>query len=100
MLLAVDEFHPCRQRDVASGELDWAIYIDLHRHDVVNITLHNDVFQVEDDLGDVFGDAVDGGELMQGLVELHRSYCCTRNGRKQHTTQRVADGVAEPWLEW
>jgi hypothetical protein len=59
----------------------------------------DEALEVEDDLGDVLLDALDGRELVQDGVDLDARDRGTRDGRQQGATQRVAERVAEAGLE-
>ncbi len=64
-----------------------------------DVDVQHDVLEVQDDVGDVLGDAVDGVELVERVVEAHGRDGRTRDRRQQRAAQRVADGVAEAGLE-
>jgi len=59
-----------------------------------------DTFQVENDIGDVFSDAFDRGELVLYAIDLEGRDCDALQGRKQHTTKGITDGYPEATLEW
>ena len=56
--------------------------------------LETELFQVQNDVGDVFHDAVDGGELVHRAVDLDGGDGRAFEGGEQHAAERVADGVA------
>jgi hypothetical protein len=55
--------------------------------------------EVEDDLGDVLLDALDGRELVEHRVDLDARDRGTGDRGEQGATKRVAEGVAEAGLE-
>jgi hypothetical protein len=59
----------------------------------------DEVLQVEDDVGDVLGDTLDGVELVEGVVEAHLGDRCAGDRRQQGPPQRVPQGVAEAGLQ-
>ena len=59
----------------------------------------HDVLEVEDDVGDVLGDAGDGVELVERVVEADRRDGRAGDRRQQGAAQRVAERVAEAGLE-
>ena len=59
----------------------------------------HDVLQVQDDVGDVLGDAGDGVELVERVVEAHLGDGGAGDRRQQRAPERVAERVAEAGLE-
>jgi hypothetical protein len=59
----------------------------------------DEVLEVEDDVGDVLGDALDGVELVEGVVEPELGDGPARDRGEQGTAQRVAERVAESGLQ-
>ena len=55
--------------------------------------------QVEDDVGDILDDAVDGLELVVHAVDLDRRDGGALDGAEEHAAEGVADGVAVTGLE-
>src|SRR5439155_18084319 len=66
---------------------------------LVRVDAQHQVLVVEDDVGDVFLDPGDGGELVQGVVEAQLGDGRAGDRRQQSAAQRVAEGVAEAGLE-
>ena len=77
-----------------------ATHVDPEGHGLVAVATQLHVLQVQDDVGHVLHDTVDGGELVQGIVELDLRDRCARNGREQGPPERVAECVPEARLEW
>jgi hypothetical protein len=59
----------------------------------------HDVLQVEEDVGGVLGDALDGRELVELGVLADVGDGRPRDRGQQGAAERVAEGVAEPGLE-
>ena len=59
----------------------------------------HDVLQVQDDVGDVLGDACDGVELVEGVIEADLGDGGAGDRRKQGAAEGVAECVAEAGLE-
>ena len=87
------------QLDVAGGDVGRAADVEADHDRLLGAGREHDVLQVQDDVGDVLGDAGDGVELVEGVVEAHRGDGCARDRRQQGAPQGVADGVAEAGLE-
>ena len=88
--------------DVGRGDVGvgaGALGVETQRDGLVAVHLKDEVLQVEDDVGDVFSDALDRGELVQRVVEANLRDARARNRRQQRAAQRVAQGVAEAGLE-
>jgi hypothetical protein len=61
---------------------------------IAGMGLELDLLQVQDDVGDIFDDAVHGGELVHGAVNLDGGDGGAFERAEQHAAERVADGVA------
>ena len=59
---------------------------------------NDEVFDVEDDVGDVLADAGDRVELVERVVETHLRHGGARNAREQRSPKRVAKCVTEAGL--
>ena len=59
----------------------------------------DEVLEVDDDLGDVLLDALDGRELVEDAVDLDARDRGTGDRGQQSTAERVAEGVAEARLQ-
>src|SRR4051794_19917490 len=81
--------------DVGSGHDAGAGLAQHHGHRLVVLAGDHEALEVEDDLGDVFLDALDGGELVQGTLHLDAGHGGPRDRGQQGATQRVAERVAE-----
>jgi hypothetical protein len=65
----------------------------------VGVHLERDHLQVEDDVGRILDHALDGRELMQHAVDLHRGDGRAFDRRQQHAPHGVADRGAETAFE-
>ena len=95
----VEDLDVGRALDVAGGDGGRALDVDAAGHRVGRLRRDDDVLEVEDDVGDVLGDALDGVELVEGVVEAHHRDRRAGDRRQQGAAQRVAEGVAEAGLE-
>ncbi len=76
-----------------------AALAQIHDHRLVVFAGEHDALDVQQDLGDVFLDTRQSGELMQGTGNTHGGHGSTRDRAQQRATQRVAERVAEARLE-
>ena len=88
-----------RGRDVGGGDVTGALLAQVHGDGLVVLGGDDEVLEVQDDLGDVLLDALDGGELVQHAVDLDARDRGTGDRRQQGTAERVAERVAEAGLE-
>jgi hypothetical protein len=87
------------RRDVGRGDLTGAGLAQVHAHRLVVLAGDDELLEVQHHLGDVLGDAGDGGELVQHPVDAKARDGGTRDGRQQRAPQRVSEGVAKAWLQ-
>ena len=76
-----------------------ALHVEAQLHRLVGVHDEDEVLEVEQDVGGVLGDALDGGELVELGVEPDVGDGGTGDGRQQGAPQRVAERVAEAGLE-
>ena len=88
-----------RRRDVRGGDRARTLLAQVHVHRLVVLGRDDEVLEVQDDVGDVLGHARHGRELVQHALDPDAGDSGTGNRRQQRTAQRVADRVAETWLE-
>ena len=86
--------------NVGGRDLGGATSVETQGHRLIAVHHEDEVLEVEDDVGDVLSNTLDGVELVKGVVEAHLRHGCARDGRQQCAAQRIADGVAETRLEW
>ena len=99
MQVGVVDLDAGRWRDVGASDLTRALLAQVHHDGLVVLAGHDQVLDVEDEIGDVLLDAGDRGELMQDVGNADRRDRCARDARQQGTAQRVAERVAESRLE-
>ena len=81
------------------GDVGRAAHVEAQRHRLVGLAREHEVLEVEDDVGDVLGDAGDGVELVERVVEADLGDGRAGDRREQRAAQRVAERVAEAGLE-
>src|SRR4051794_553056 len=96
----VEDLDAGGQVDVLRGDLTGAgddeRGLDLGR---VGVHAADDALEVQHDVRHVLGDALDRGELVRDPLDAHAGDRRPRERGQQHTTQRVAEGVAEAAIE-
>ena len=98
--VAVEHAHTGRALDVAGGNHARTASVETQGDLFVEVAGEHDIFQVQDDVGDVLDNTGDGVELVEGVVEPHHGDGGTGHRRQQRAAQRVAEGVAETRLKW
>jgi hypothetical protein len=96
---AVEDGHVGRCLDVGGGHLPRAPHVDPDGDGVVGLAGDDEVLEVQDHVGDVLGDAADGVELVQGVIETHLGDGRTGDRRQQRAAQGRAERVPEPGFE-
>ena len=99
MLLRIGNGDARRRGDVPGSSLALAALAQVHDHRLVILAGEHDALDVEQDLGDVFLNTRQSGELMQGSGDTHGGHGSTRDRTQQRATQRVTERVAEARLE-
>ena len=85
--------------DVSGRDHAGAGLAQHHGDRLVVLAGDDEALEVEDDLGDVFLDALDGGELVQRRVHLDAGDRGTGDRGEQGPAQGVAERVAEAGLQ-
>ncbi len=85
--------------DVGGGDVTGAGLAQVHHDRLVVLGGDDDALEVEDDLGHVLGDALDGRELVQDGVDLDAGDRGARDRAEERTAQGVAERVAEARLQ-
>jgi hypothetical protein len=67
--LRVEDLHVGVGGDVRRRDLGRTADVEAKGHRLVAVHPQDEVLQVQDDVGDVLGDALDGVELVEGVVE-------------------------------
>src|SRR6185437_14691468 len=91
--------HAGRRDDVTRGDLTGPLLAQVHGDGLVLLGRHDETLEVQDDVGDVFLDAGDGGEFVQHTVDANAGDRCAGNRRQQRTPKRIAKGVTESGLQ-
>ncbi len=90
---AIHQLNILVEFDVAGRDLAFLVHRKHQRLLIAGVGLEFDLLQVQHDVGDIFHDALDGGELVHRAVQFDG-----RDGRaferaEQHAAQGIADGV-------
>ena len=88
-----------RRRDVGGGDVTGTGLAQVHGDRLVVLGGDDQTLEVEDDLGDILLDALDGRELVENAVDLDRGDRRTRDRGEQGAAKRVAQRVTEARLE-
>ena len=99
MEVGVEDLDIRRGANVAGGRVARAADVEPQRHRLVGGHPQDEVLQVEDDVGDILLHALQGGELVERLVEPNLGDGGAGDRRQQRAAQRVAERVAEAGLE-
>ena len=97
--LGVVHRHAGRRDDVTRGDLTGALLAQVHGDRLVLLRGHDETLEVQDDVGDVFLDAGDGGELVQHTVDANAGDRSAGDRRQQCAPKRIAKGVTESGLQ-
>src|SRR3954451_24590494 len=87
------------RRPGTGGDLGRTLGLQVHRGRLLEVGAHDELLQVQDDVGDVLGDLGNRRELMQHAVDPDRRDRRPGDRRQQRATERVPNRVAEPGLE-
>ena len=85
--------------DVIGGDLTGANCLNTHCLRTIGVQLCSDTLQVQDNFGNVFLDALNGGELVNHAVDLDAGHGDTGQRGKKHTTQAIAQCDAKATLQ-
>ena len=99
MPLRVQNFDVVALLDVVSGDLTGADCLNTHCLRTIGVQLCSDTLQVQDNFGNVFLDALNGGELVNHAVDLDAGHGDTGQRGKKHTTQAIAQCDAKATLQ-
>ena len=100
MHVGVEDLDAGGQVDVLGRDLAGA-GDDQRRLDLGRVGVHaaDDALEVQDDVGDVLGDALDRRELVGDALDAHAGDGGAGERGEQHAAQRVAERVAEAAVE-
>ena len=97
--LRVQNFDVVALLDVVSGDLTGADCLNTHCLRTIGVQLCSNTLQVQDNFGNVFLDALNGGELVNHAINLDAGHGDTGQRGKKHTTQAVAQCDAKATLQ-
>ena len=96
MPLRVQNFDVVALLDVVSGDLTGADCLNTHCLRTIGVQLCSNTLQVQDNFGNVFLDALNGGELVNHAINLDAGHGDTGQRGKKHTTQAIASVMPKP----
>ena len=99
MLVGIENLDLTVGLNVARSHFALAGCLDVNGLGTVTVQAGNDALDVQHDLGDVFLDARDGGELMDNAVDLHAGNSNTGQTGQKDPSERIAQGVSEASLQ-
>ena len=85
--------------DVTRGHRARALLLQAQLRAIARVHADRDRLEVQQDVDDVFLDALDAGVLVQHAFDLSLGDGAAGHGREQHPAQRVAERMAEATLE-
>ena len=88
------------RRDVSGRDVARALLAQVHDDRLVVLARDDELLDVQDDLGDVFLDTGHCRELVQHAFDADAGDGRAGDRRQQGAAKRVAERVAEAWLEW
>jgi len=97
--LRVQNFDVVALLDVVSSDLTGTNCLNTHCLRTIGVQLCSDTLQVQDNFGNVFLDALNGGELVDHTVNLDAGHGDTGQRGKKHTTQAIAQCDAKATLQ-
>ena len=99
MKIIVDDLDTGRDLEIACGDVLLALGGQIQGLRLVDSMPEHDLLEVQDEVDDVFDDALDGGELVLDTLDPHGRDGGTGNPGQQGAAQGVAERVAETRLE-
>ena len=94
MHLGVEDFDLAVALDRAGRDLARSFRLDIRDLRPFAVDLRDQALDIQNDLGHVLFDALDGRELVEDAVDLDRGHRHAGQRGQQDTTQAVADGHA------
>ena len=96
-MVRIEDLELGRHLDVGGHDLAGLVLEEAHLHlaDLAVQPTHQ-LLEMQDDVGDVFLDSLDGRELVRDAFDLDRADGRALERREQDPPQRVAEGVPEP----
>ena len=80
--------------DIGGGHFAFLVGGEQQGLRIAGVGFEQNLLQVQNDVGDVFHHAVDGGEFVHRAVDFDRGDGGAFQRGEQHAAERVADGVA------
>jgi hypothetical protein len=100
MGVGIQDLDACGQVDVLGRDIAGARGNQRHLDLVgIGVHAHDDLLEVEDDVGDVLLDPFDGRELVGHALDPHALDRGAAKRGQQHAAEAVAEGVAEALVE-
>ena len=94
--IRVVEFDAGRRSDVRGGDDSRALLAQVSNNRLVVLGGNRQVLDVQDDLGDIFLDTRNRGELVQHAIDPDARDRGTGDGGEQGTAEGVSEGVTKP----
>jgi hypothetical protein len=98
-VVGVEDLHAVDHLDVRPGDSPLAVLLQAQGARLAVRHPHHHLLEVEDDVGDVFHNVGQGGELVEGPLDLDRGDRRPLQRREQHPSDAVPQGDAEAALE-
>ena len=100
VVIRVEDLELGRDVDVGGHDLAGLVLVETHLH-LVELAVQpaHELLEVQDDVGDVFLDALDGRELVRDTLDLDRADGRALERRQQDPAQRVAERMPEAAVE-
>ena len=100
LLFGIHDLHVRATIDVTSGHLarSGLFHQDGARFRSVELQPH--LFQVQDDLGNIFMHTINGGKFMQGVVQANGCNGGAADGGEHDPPQRIANGRRKSTFQW
>ncbi len=99
MQVAVEDVDLAGRGDEVRGDLTRTLTTEEDLDRRVTRAAQHQLLEVEDDVGHVLLDTLDGAELVQHALDAHAGHRGAGDGRQQGAAQAVAQRVAKPWLQ-
>ena len=86
--------------DITGGHRAGALRVETECDCLFCVGTNHDVFEIENDVGDIFNDAADGVELVERVIKPNHGDRCAWHRGQEGTTERVSECVAKARLKW
>jgi hypothetical protein len=100
VLVRIHQLDVLVQLDIRGGHCAFLVDRQQQGLGIARVRFEQDLFQIQDNFGDILDHAVDGGELMHRPVDFNRGDGGAFQRGKQHPAQGVADRVAVTGFKW